>query len=92
LDQGRPLVDLASAQATRRVLQGEVVLAADKLLSLFASHTQAIRHHKPGTLTAFARSVLLDEAAGGSSSHCAILNDVGAEHLHCGARPLARYA
>jgi IS5 family transposase len=54
-----PLVDRAIAQATRRVLQGEAVPAADKLLSLCAPHTQAIRRHKPGKPTAFGRKVLL---------------------------------
>src|SRR5205807_9908872 len=53
-----PLVDQASAQAMRRVLQGEAVPAEDKLLSLFEPHTQAIRRHKPGKLTEFGRKVL----------------------------------
>jgi IS5 family transposase len=77
-----PLVDQAIAQATRRVLQGEAVPAADKLLSLFEPHTQAIRRHKPGRLTEFGRKVLLDEVEGGIVSHYAILADVGLEHPH----------
>jgi transposase, IS5 family len=77
-----PLVDQAIAQATRRVLQGEAVPAADKLLSLFEPHTQAIRRHKPGKLTEFGRKVLLDEVEGGIVSHFAILDDVGLEHPH----------
>lgn len=77
-----PLVDRAIAQATRRVLQGEAVPAADKLLSLFEPHTQAIRRHKPGKLTEFGRKVLLDEVEGGIVSHFAILDDVGLEHPH----------
>jgi len=77
-----PLVDRAIAQATRRVLQGEAVPAADKLLSLFEPHTQAIRRHKPGKLTEFGRKVLLDEVEGGIVSHFAILDDAGLEHPH----------
>jgi transposase, IS5 family len=77
-----PLVDQAIAQATRRVLRGEAVPAEDKLLSLFESHTQAIRRHKPGKLTEFGRKVLLDEVDGGIVSHYAILDDVGLEHPH----------
>jgi IS5 family transposase len=82
LDQLLPLVDRAIAQATRRVLRGEAVPAADKLLSLFEPHTQAIRRHKPGKPTEFGRKVLLDEVAGGIVSHYAILDDVGLEHPH----------
>lgn len=77
-----PLVDRAIAQAERRVLRGEAVPAADKLLSLFEPHTQAIRRHKPGKLTEFGRKVLLDEVEGGIVSHYAILDDVGLEHPH----------
>jgi IS5 family transposase len=82
VDRLLPLVDRAIAQATRRVLQGEAVPAADKLLSLFEPHTQAIRRHKPGKLTEFGRKVLLDEVEGGIVSHDAILADVGLEHPH----------
>lgn len=82
VDQLLPLVDQAIAQATRRVLQGEAVPAADKLLSLFEPHTQAIRRHKAGKLTEFGRKVLLDEVEGGIVSHYAILDDVGLEHPH----------
>jgi transposase, IS5 family len=77
-----PLVDQAIAQAGRRVLQGEAVPAAEKLLSLFEPHTQAIRRHKPGKLTEFGRKVLFDEVEGGIVSHFAILDDVGLEHPH----------
>jgi IS5 family transposase len=77
-----PLVEQAIAQATRRVLQGEAVPAAEKLLSLFEPHTRAIRRHKPGKLTEFGRKVLLNEVEGGIVSHYAILDDVGLEHPH----------
>jgi IS5 family transposase len=83
VDHILPLVDHAIAQATRRVLRGEAVPADEKLLSLFAPHTQAIRRHTPGKLTAFGRTVLLDEVEGGIVSHCAILDEVGLAHPHC---------
>jgi IS5 family transposase len=82
VDQLLPLVDQASAQATRRVLRGEAVPAEDQLLRLFEPHTQAIRRHKPGKLTEFGRKVLVDEAEGGIVSHYAILDDVGLAHPH----------
>lgn len=82
LDDLLALVGQAIAQATRRVLQGEAVPAAEKLLSLFEPHTQAIRRHKPGKPTEFGRKVLLDEVDGGIVSHFAILSDVGLEHPH----------
>jgi IS5 family transposase len=77
-----PLLDRAVAQAARRVLWGEAVPADEKLLSLFEPHTQAIRRHKPGTLTEFGRKVLLGEVDGGIVSHYAILDSVGLEHPH----------
>ena len=78
-----PLVDQAIAQATRRVLRGEAVPAADKLLSLLEPHTQAIRRHKPGKPTEFGRKVLLGEVDGGIASHSARLDDVRLGHPHC---------
>jgi IS5 family transposase len=82
LEHFLPLVDQAIAQAGRRVLRGEAVPAADKLLSLFEPHTQAIRRHKAGKPTEFGRKVLIDEVEGGIVSHFAILGDVGLEHPH----------
>jgi IS5 family transposase len=78
-----PLVDQAIAPARRRVLRGEAVPAADTLLSLFEPRTQPIRRHKAGKPTEFGRKVLIDEVAGGSTSHGAILADAGLEHPHC---------
>jgi IS5 family transposase len=82
LEHFLPLVDRAIAQATRRVLRGEVVPAEDKLLSLFEPHTQAIRRHQAGKPTEFGRKVLIDEVEGGIVSHFAVLDDVGLEHPH----------
>jgi len=78
-----PLVEQAIDQATRRVLQGEAVPSAEKVVRLFEPHTQIIRRHKAGKPTAFGRTVLLDEVEGGIISHDEILGDAGGlEHPH----------
>ena len=72
-----PLVGQAIQQATRRVLQGESVPAAEKLLSLFEPHTQVIQRHKPGQPVEFGRKVWLDEVDGGIISRYALLDQPG---------------
>ena len=72
-----PLVDQAIRQATRRVLQGEAVPAAAKLLSLFEPHTQVIQRHKPGHVVEFGRKLWLDEVDGGIISRYALLDQPG---------------
>jgi len=58
---------------------GEVVRATEKLLSLFAPHTQIIVRHKPGKTSEFGRKVLLDEVEGGIISRYEILADGGGQ-------------
>jgi IS5 family transposase len=77
-----PLVDQAIDQAVRRVLHGEAVPSAEKIVSLFEPHTQIIRRHKAGKPTEFGRKVLLGEVEGGIISHFTVLDDVGLEHPH----------
>jgi len=72
-----PLVGQAITQATRRVLQGETVPAAEKLLSLFEPHTQVIQRHKPGKPIEFGRKLWLDEVDGGLVSRYAVLDQPG---------------
>jgi transposase, IS5 family len=43
-----PLVERGITQAARRVLYGEQVPAAEKIMSLFEEHTQIITRHKAG--------------------------------------------
>jgi len=74
-----PLVGQAIHQATRRVLDGEVVASREKLLSLFEPHTQVIVRHKPGKPTEFGRKVLLDEVEGGIISRYEVLPDGGGQ-------------
>jgi IS5 family transposase len=64
-EQFLPVVDQAIDQARRRVLDGEVVPAKDKLLSLFEPHTQVISRHKPGQPVEFGRKLWIEEGDGG---------------------------
>jgi IS5 family transposase len=77
-----PLVERGIEQAVRRVLEGEQVPAAEKILSLFEEHTQIITRRKIGKPREFGRKILLDEVEGGIVSRYEILKDVGREHPH----------
>jgi transposase, IS5 family len=73
LDHVVPLVQQVIAQTMRRVMQGEAVPAAEKLVSLFEPHTAIIRKGKPGKPTEFGRVIWLDEVEGGIISRYAVL-------------------
>jgi transposase, IS5 family len=60
-----PRVAQVIAQTQRRVLQGEAVPAADKLVSLFEAHTDIIRRNKAGHPTEYGHKVWLDQVEGG---------------------------
>ena len=77
-----PLVERGIDQAVRRVLEGEQVPAAEKVLSLFEEHTQIITRRKIGKPREFGRKVLLEEVEGGIVSRYEVLKDVGREHPH----------
>jgi transposase, IS5 family len=79
LDHVVPLVQQVIAQTTRRVMQGEAVPAAEKLVSLFEPHTAIIRKGKPGKPTEFGRVIWLDEVEGGIISRYAVLEGNPAE-------------
>ena len=72
-----PLVEQAIDQARRRVLDGEVVPAKDKLLSLFEPHTQVITRHKPGKPVEFGRKLWIEEVEGGIVSGYQVLEAAG---------------
>jgi IS5 family transposase len=74
-----PLVSQVIAQTTRRVLQGEAVPAAEKVVSLFEPPTAIIRKGKPGKPTEFGRVLWLDEVEGGIISRYAVLEGNPAE-------------
>jgi len=82
LDHVLPLVGQAITQATRRVLDGEVVPAKEKLLSLFEPHTQVIKRHKAGKAVEFGRKVWLEEVDGGIVSGDRILDEAGQDHAY----------
>jgi transposase, IS5 family len=75
------LVERGIDQATRRVLEGEQLPAAEKLLSLFEEHTQIITRHKAGKPREFGRKVLIDEVDGGIISRYEVLSQSGSERL-----------
>ena len=79
LDHVVPLVCQVITQTTRRVLQGEVVPATEKVVSLFEPHTAIIRKGKPGKPTEFGRVIWLDEVEGGIISRYAVLDGNPAE-------------
>ena len=55
------LLERGIDQALRRVLEGEQVPAAEKILSLFEEHTQIITRRKIGKPREFGRKILLNE-------------------------------
>ena len=59
-----PRVEQVIRQTTRRVIHGETVPAAEKLVSVFDPHTAIIRKGKAGRPTEFGRVIWLAEAEG----------------------------
>jgi transposase, IS5 family len=82
VDRLLPLVDRAIAQATRRVLDGVVVPAGEKLLSLFEPHTRLITRHKAGKPVEFGCKLMLDEVDGGIVSRYDVVGEAGLDHPH----------
>jgi IS5 family transposase len=72
-----PRVERVITQSVRRVLQGEVVPAQDKLVSLFEPHTQIIVRRKTGKPVEFGCKVWLEEVEGGILSGYRILAEAG---------------
>jgi IS5 family transposase len=68
-----PLVQQVMAQTERRVLHGESVPAAAKLVSLFEPHTAIVRRGKAHLPAEFGRKVMLDEVDGGLVTRFAVL-------------------
>jgi IS5 family transposase len=69
-----PLVEQVIDQATRRVLHGQQVPVADKIVSLFEPHTDIIRRGKPGRPAEFGHKVWVDEVDGGIISSYRVLD------------------
>jgi IS5 family transposase len=68
-----PLVEQVIDQTRRRVLLGEQVPVADKIVSLFEPHTDIIRRGKAGRPTEFGHKVWVDEVEGGIVSSYRVL-------------------
>ena len=79
-DHFLPLIHQAIDQAVRRVLDGEVVPAKDKMVSLFEPHTQIIRRHKAGKAVEFGRKLWLEEVDGGLVSGYRVLAEAGQDY------------
>jgi IS5 family transposase len=69
-------------QATRRVIDGEVVPAKEKILSLFEPHTQVIVRHKVGKPVEFGRKIWLEEVEGGIISGYRLLDEPGQDYAY----------
>jgi len=69
-----PLARLVMEQTTRRVLQGEQVPAAEKIVSIFEEHADIIRRGKESRPVEYGHKVWLNEVEGGLVSHYRILD------------------
>jgi transposase, IS5 family len=72
-----PRVERVINQRVRRVRQGEVVPAPDKLVSLFEPHPQSMIRRKTGKAVEFGRKVWWEDVEGGLSSGDRILAEAG---------------
>jgi IS5 family transposase len=77
-----PRISQGIDQATRRVIDGEVVPAKEKILSLFEPHTQVIVRHKVGTPVEFGRKLWLEEVEGGIVSGYRLLDEPGQDYAY----------
>jgi IS5 family transposase len=73
LERFEGLVERVVDQTERRVLKGESVPAAEKLVSLFEPHTSIIRRGKAGKETEYGHKVWLEETEGGIISGYRVL-------------------
>jgi IS5 family transposase len=84
IEEVLPRLKRAIAQAERRVIRGESVPSAEKLVSLFDPHTQVIPWFKAGRPAEFGRKLRLDEVEGGIVTGYRVLEKGGGqdqEHL-----------
>ena len=68
-----PRVEQVIEQAVRRVLEGEIVPAQEKIVSIFEPHTDIIRRKKAHKPTEFGHKVWLDEVEGGIVTNWRVL-------------------
>jgi transposase, IS5 family len=82
LDRLVPLARRVSDQAERRVLRGEAVPAAEKVVSLVEPHTAVIPRHKAGQSVEFGRKLWLAEVDGGIISDADVLDGAPPDAPH----------
>jgi IS5 family transposase len=70
IPRARQVID----QAARRVLQGEQVPAAEKIVSIFEEHTDIIRRGKEAKPVEYGHKIWLNEVEGGIVSHYRVLD------------------
>ncbi len=73
LERFEGMVERVVDQTERRVLNGESVPAAEKLVSIFEPHTSIIRRGKAGKETEYGHKVWLEETEGGIISGYRVL-------------------
>lgn len=73
LEQYEPIVERIIDQAQRRVLDGEVVPASEKVYSLFEEHTELLIRGKAGKPVEFGHKVLLAQTGEKFISHYRVL-------------------
>jgi transposase, IS5 family len=81
-DRFLPLIQQGMRQAQARVLDGQPVPSAQKVLSLFAPHTQVVTRGKLGAAVEFGRQVVFDEMEGGIVTRFHVLADTESECHH----------
>jgi IS5 family transposase len=77
-----PRIDQAVSQAVRRVIDGEIVPAKEKIVSLFEPHTQIIVRHKVGKKVEFGRKLWLEEVEEGIISGYRVLEESGQDYAY----------
>ncbi len=81
-----PRNDQAITQTVRRVIDGEVVSAKEKIASLFEPHTQIILRHKVGKAGEFGRKLWVEEVEGGIISGYRVLEEPGQDDAYFARR------
>jgi len=70
IPRARQVID----QTTRRIMQGEQVPAAEKIVSIFEEHTDIIRRGKEAKPVEYGHKIWLNEVEGGIVSHYRVLD------------------
>ena len=78
-DRFLPLIQQGMRQAQARVLDGQPVPSAQKVLSLFEPHTQVVKRGKIGATVEFGCQVVFDEMEGGIVTRFHVLADTESE-------------